>query len=71
MSAMGCVVLASIKARIESGERAEDVIPFSLDCPDHEDYIELLYYAKQVITDERRLSEIEQILARELENVSR
>lgn len=71
MSAQGCAVLASIKARIESGERAEDVIPFSLDCPDYQDYIELLYYAKQVITDVRRWNEINQIWAREMENVSR
>lgn len=50
-----CVLLRMIKSRIDNGEEPEDVIPYSLPTEiDDSDYIELLYYARQILPDGER-----------------
>jgi hypothetical protein len=51
MSKAGCKVLADMKRRIDNGEDPNTVIPYSVECADEEDYIELLYFAKQVLPE--------------------
>lgn len=66
-----CVLLQMIKSRIDAGENPEDVIPYSLPSEiDQDDYIELLFYAKQVLTNGRRKDSISKSLE-EILNVSR
>ena len=71
MSTKGCKLLVELNNKINEGANPEDVIPYSTESLDRDDYIELLYYAKQVLPSGRRKQEIEQILERETSNVSR
>lgn len=66
MSEKGCKILVAIKQRIENGEDPEKVIPYSVGFLNHEDYIELLYYAKQVLPEGRRKDEVSSTLERVL-----
>ena len=66
-----CKYLVEMKKRIENGEDPEQVIPYTLPFEiSQEDYIEILYFAQQVLPDGvRRDSVIETIKG--LTNASR
>jgi hypothetical protein len=64
MSETGCKILSAIKQRIENGEDPDKAIPYSVGFLNHEDYIELLYYAKQVLPEGRRKDEVSATLER-------
>lgn len=50
-----CVLLRMIKSHIDNGERPEEVIPYSLPAEIADsDYLELLYYARQILPDGER-----------------
>ena len=52
-----CKVLQMIKAEIENGTPPEQAIPYSIECSDMESFIEVLYYAVQILPAGRRLDE--------------
>lgn len=52
-----CKVLQMIKAAIESGTPPEQAIPYSVECADLDSFIEILYYAVQILPPGRRLDE--------------
>lgn len=58
--------MSAIKQRIESGVDPDKAIPYDVGFLNHEDYIELLFYAKQVLPDGRRRNEVIATLEREL-----
>ena len=51
-------MLKAIKDQIDSGIDPEDAIPYSIDCADLDAYLEVLYYAAQILPDGRRREEI-------------
>lgn len=53
-----CEMLTAIKQQIDSGIDPEDAIPYSIDCADLDAYLEILYYAAQILPDGRRREEI-------------
>ena len=53
-----CSMLKAIKEQIDSGIDPEDAIPYSIDCADLDAYLEVLYYAAQILPDGRRREEI-------------
>lgn len=65
-----CKVLKEISNAIASGVPPEDAIPYSIVCADQDSYIEILYYAIQVLPDGRRKDEIKAKL-QEVQNAGR
>lgn len=57
-----CHMLKLIKQAVESGTPPDDAVPYSLECASREEYIEVLYYAKQILPDGRRKEEIKRKL---------
>lgn len=53
-----CNMLKAIKGQIESGIDPDEAIPYSIDCADLDAYLEVLYYAAQILPDGRRREEI-------------
>ena len=53
-----CKILQLIKAEIEKGTPAEQAVPYSIDCADPDAFIEVLYYAAQILPEGRRLDEV-------------
>lgn len=53
-----CKVLKEISNAIASGVPPEEAIPYSISCPDNDAFIEVLYYAIQVLPDGRRKENI-------------
>ena len=49
-----CKILKLIKDRIAAGEKPEDVIPYSIECGNIDDYKEIVYFAAQVLPDGER-----------------
>lgn len=49
-----CALLVELKKQIENGEDPEIVIPYNFNCKTKEEYIELLYFAWQVLPEGRR-----------------
>ena len=66
-----CKVLKEISNAIASGVPPEEAIPYSIVCSDQESYLEILYYAIQVLPDGRRKDEIKAKLQEVLQDVSR
>lgn len=64
-----CKVLQDIKKRIESGMDPDDAIPWEIHCTTIEEYIEVLYYAAQVLPDGRRRDNVKKKLKELLEDV--
>jgi len=52
-----CKILQMIKADIERGTPPEQAIPYSIECADTDSFIEVLYYAIQILPPGRRLTE--------------
>lgn len=52
-----CKVLQLIKSEIEKGTPPEQAIPYSIECTDMDSFIEVLYYAVQILPPGRRLDE--------------
>ncbi len=65
-----CKILNLIKEQIENGTPPDQAIPYSIECADMDAYMEVLYYAAQVLPDGRRREEI-RTLIKELNNVRR
>ncbi len=65
-----CKMLQMIKAEIEKGTPAEQAVPYSIDCADPDAFIEVLYYASQILPAGRRLDEVRTKL-KEVTNVRR
>lgn len=53
-----CEMLTGIKEQIDAGIPPEQAIPYSIDCADLDAYLEVLYYAAQILPDGRRREEI-------------
>lgn len=64
MSEVGCKLLVAIQNRIAQGEDPEKAIPYSVGYLNEEDYLELLFYAKQVLPDGRRRNEVIETIQR-------
>ena len=60
-----CKALKLMKDDIDNGAKPEDVIPYNLPKLSDEEYLEVLYYAKTVLTDERR----REVILRKLEEI--
>lgn len=54
-----CKVLKEIKQKIDAGVSPEDAIPYSIACATLGEYIDVLYYALQVVPECRRKQEIQ------------
>lgn len=65
-----CKILQMIKAEIEKGTPPEQAIPYSIECADIDSFIEVLYYAAQILPAGRRLDEVRAKLE-EVTNVRR
>ena len=66
-----CKALMLMKQAIDNGADPEQVIPYNIDCQDPDDYLEILYYARQVLrADSRRIPVINKKIE-ELEHVRR
>lgn len=65
-----CEILKKIKDRIDSGTDPNEAIPYTINCADMDSYMELLYYAAQVLPDGRRREEIRRTI-KELNDVRR
>ena len=53
-----CDMLKLIHNRIASGMPPEEAIPYSINCSSEPEYIELLYYASQVLPEGQRRDSI-------------
>lgn len=54
-----CKALMLMKQAIDNGADPEQVIPYNVDCQDPDDYLEILFYARQVLPpDSRRMATI-------------
>lgn len=51
-----CELLKQIQNKIATGTPPEEAIPYSIECSNKDDYIEVLYYASQVLPEGRRKS---------------
>lgn len=47
-----CKVLKDMQRRIEAGEDPEHVIPYSFECSNDNDFIEILHFAVQVLPED-------------------
>ena len=47
-----CKVLKIMQDRINAGEDPEHVIPYSFECANDEDFIEILHFATQVLPED-------------------
>ena len=65
-----CDMLKLIHNRIASGMPPEEAIPYSINCSSEPEYIELLYYASQVLPDGMRRDSIRKKLE-DMKNASR
>lgn len=66
-----CDALKMMKTAIDNGADPEQVIPYNVDCPDPDGYIEILYYARQVLPEGSRRIHVINKKIKELENVRR
>lgn len=66
-----CKLLQEIKKKIEAGTPPDEAIPFSIHCASESEYVEVLYYALQVLPDGRRRTEVRNKLDEVLEHVRR
>ena len=57
-----CKILQMIKAEIQKGTPPEQAIPYSIEWADPDVFIEVLYYAAQILPEGRRLNEIREKL---------
>lgn len=64
-----CRILQEIKAKIDAGMDPDKAIPYHVTCTTIQQYIDLLYYAAQVLPDGPRRQSVKQKLAEVLENV--
>lgn len=64
-----CRILQEIKAKIAAGIDPDKAIPYHVTCTTIQQYIDLLYYAAQVLPDGPRKQSVKQKLAEVLENV--
>ena len=46
-----CELLKQIQNKIATGTPPEEAIPYSIECANESDYLELIYYASQVLPD--------------------
>lgn len=65
-----CKLLVEIKKQIEAGIPADQAIPWTINVNNEDDYIEVLYYALQVLPDGRRRDDVNRKL-KELTDVRR
>lgn len=65
-----CKTLQEIKKRIDSGVDPDLAIPWEVSVETVDDYIEVLYYAAQVLPDGRRKDDVKRKL-KELTDVRR
>lgn len=65
-----CEMLKLIHNRIASGVPPEEAIPYSINCSSESEYIEILYYASQVLPDGMRRDSIRKKLE-DMKNDSR
>lgn len=66
-----CKMLQMIKAEIENGTPPEQAVPYSIECSDLDSFIDILYYAVQILPPGRRLDEARAKLEEVLNNVRR
>lgn len=63
-------MLKEIQNRIATGTPPEQAIPYSIECANEADFLEILYYASQVLPEGRRKEYCKKRLE-ELRDVSR
>lgn len=66
-----CKALMLMKTAIENGADPEQVIPYNVDCSDPDDFLEILYYAQQVLPSGSRRIPVIKRKIEELENARR
>lgn len=64
-----CRILQEIKAKIDAGIDPDKAIPYHVTCTTIQQYIDVLYYAIQVLPDGRRKETLKRKLKEVLDNV--
>lgn len=64
-----CRILQEIKAKIDAGMDPDKAIPYHVTCTTIQQYIDVLYYAIQVLPDGRRKETLKRKLKEVLDNV--
>lgn len=67
--AKDCRILQEIKAKIDAGVDPDKAIPYHVTCTTIQQYIDVLYYAIQVLPDGRRKETLKRKLKEVLDNV--
>lgn len=67
--AKDCRILQEIKAKIDAGMDPDKAIPYHVTCTTIQQYIDVLYYAIQVLPDGRRKETLKRKLKEVLDNV--
>jgi hypothetical protein len=64
-----CRILQEIKAKIDAGIDPDEAIPYHVTCTTIQQYIDVLYYAIQVLPDGMRKETLKRKLKEVLDNV--
>lgn len=64
-----CRILQEIKAKIDAGMDPDKAIPYSITCTTIQQYIDVLYYAAQVLPDGPRRQSVQNKLKEVLDYV--
>lgn len=64
-----CRILQDIKAKIDAGMDPDKAIPYSVTCTTIQQYIDVLYYAAQVLQDGPRRQSVQKKLKEVLDYV--
>lgn len=67
--AKDCRILQEIKAKIDAGMDPDKAIPYSITCTTIQQYIDVLYYADQVLPDGPRKKSVQKKLKEVLDYV--
>lgn len=66
-----CQIIQAMKRALDAGVSPENVVPWSLQCASVDEYIEVLYYAMQILPDGSRKDQIRKKLEEVTGNESR
>ena len=66
-----CKVIQAMKRALDAGVSPENVVPWSLQCDSVDEYIEVLYFALQILPDGNRKEQIRKKLEEVTANAGR
>lgn len=66
-----CKVIQAMKRALDAGVSPENVVPWSFQCSNKDEFIEVLYYSIQILPDGRRKEELKKKLEEVTANAGR